>query len=74
MRKNLQIPIYDVLANMNILTVNIMGCAVRTMPWCIKEVYSYGIPFEEAVSDHTPRYPYSRDTLLCLERELDFFF
>ena len=49
----------DVLANMNILTVNIMGCAVRTMPWCIKEVYSYGIPFEEAVSDHTPRYPYS---------------
>lgn len=48
----------DVLANLNMLTVNVLICAERHLPWGADEAYSYAEPFEDGTPDLSLRYAY----------------
>lgn len=48
----------DVLANLNMLTVNVLICAERHLPWGADEAYSYAEPFENGAPDLSLRYAY----------------
>lgn len=48
----------DVLANLNMLTVNVLICAERHLPWGADEAYSYAEPYEEGTPDLSLRYSY----------------
>lgn len=48
----------DVLANLNMLTVNVLICAERCLPWGADEAYSYAEPFEDGKPDLSLQYSY----------------
>ena len=48
----------DVLANLNMLTTNVLVYAERCLPWGADEAYSYAKPFEDGASDLFLRYAY----------------
>ena len=48
----------DVLANLNMLTTNVLVYAERCLPWGADEAYSYAKPFEDGTPDLSPRYAY----------------
>ena len=48
----------DVLANMNILTMNMLLCSMRKLPWNMLDVYDHGQAFQEGTADYTLQYPY----------------
>ena len=48
----------DVLANLNMLTVNVLICAERHLPWGADEAYSYAEPFEKGAPELSLRYSY----------------
>ena len=48
----------DVLANLNALTVSVLVCAERHLPWGADEAYSYADTSEEGAPDLSLRYAY----------------
>lgn len=48
----------DVLANLNMLTVNVLICAERYLPWGADEAYSYAEPYGNGRPDLSLRYAY----------------
>jgi hypothetical protein len=48
----------DVLANLNMLTVNVLLCAERHLPWGAGGEYSYAEPVEAGAPEHLLRYAY----------------
>lgn len=48
----------DVLANLNMLTTNVLVYAERCLPWGADEAYSYAKPFEDGTPDLSLRYAY----------------
>ena len=48
----------DVLANLNMLTVNVLICAERHLPWGANEAYSYAEPCQDGAPDCSLRYAY----------------
>lgn len=48
----------DALANLNMLTVNVLVCAERHLPWGADEAYNYAETFEDGTPDLSLRYAY----------------
>ena len=48
----------DALANMNVLTMNMLLCSMRKMPWNVLDVYDNGQAYEEGTPDYTLQYPF----------------
>ena len=48
----------DVLANLNMLTTNVLVYAERCLPWGADEAYSYAKPFEDGTPDLSLQYAY----------------
>ena len=47
----------DVLANLNMLTVNVLACAERHLPWGASEAFDYAVTAENGTPDYELRYP-----------------
>lgn len=48
----------DALVKLNTLTLNVLICATRRLPWCLDEALDYGRMFDEGTPDDELRYPY----------------